>query len=352
VPKDITVNLFKDISDLIDDVKTNLAHYANTMLVTLYWRIGQRINQDILKNDRAGYGEKIIKQLSNQLTLQYGSGFDIPNLTRMIRVAKLYPKPQIVATLSQQLSWSHFVKLVSIDDSLKRDFYTEMCCLEKWSVRNLRQKIDGMLFERTALAKKPKLIIEAELKKLKDGDITNPDLYLQDPYVLKFLYPKTISSERHLEDAILSELQIFIQEMGSDFCFVARQKRMSTGKNDRYLDLLFFHRGMKRLIAIDLKLTPFQPEHAGQMEWYLKWLDKHEKRLGEEKPLGIIICSDKDQEDLELLELGKNGIHVSQYLAELPPRKIFEKKLWNVIENAREKYARLAQLSDDNKTEK
>lgn len=139
--------------------------------------------------------------------------------------------------------------------------------------------------------------------------------------------------------------------MGSDFCFVARQKRMSTGKNDRYLDLLFFHRGMKRLIAIELKLSIFQPEHAGQMEWYLKWLDKHEKRPGEEKPLGIIICSDKDQEDLELLELGKNGIHVSQYLAELPPRKIFEKKLRDIIENAREKYAKLEQLPNEIKLE-
>lgn len=240
--------------------------------------------------------------------------------------------------------------MVSIEDDLKRDFYTEMCRLEKWNVRNLRQKIDGMLFERTAIAKKPKSIIKTELKKLKEGDLTNPDFYLQDPCVLEFLYPKTISSERNLEDAILSELQVFIQEMGTDFCFVARQKRMSTGKNDRYLDLLFFHRSMRRLIAIELKLSTFQPEHAGQMEWYLKWLDKYERRPGEEKPLGIIICADKDQEDVELLELGKNGIHVSQYLAELPPRKVFEKKLWDVIENAREKYARLEQLSIKNET--
>ena len=212
MPKYITASLFKDVGKLIDSVKTSLAHYANTTLVTLYWQIGHRINQDILKNDRAEYGEQGIKLLAKQPTLEYGSGFDASNLARMVRVAKLYPKPQIVAALSQQLSWSHFVKLVSIDDSLKRDFYTEMCRLEKWSVRNLREKIDGMLFERTVLAKKPKLIIKAELKKLKDGDLSNPDLYLQDPCILKFLYPKTISSERHLEDAILSELQIFIQD--------------------------------------------------------------------------------------------------------------------------------------------
>ena len=267
----------------------------------------------------------------------------------MIRVAKLYPNVELMATLSQQLSWSHFVKLVSINDLLKRDFYTEMCRVEKWSVRNLRKKIDGMLFERTAISKKPESVIKTELKKLKNGDLSNPDFYLQDPYILNFLYFKEISSERHLEDAILNELQIFIQEIGSDFCFVARQKRMSTTKNDRYLDLLFFHRSMRRLIAIELKFQAFQPEHAGQMEWYLKWLDKHERRRGEEKPLGIIICADKDQEDIELLELGKNGIHVSQYLAELPPKKVFEKKLWGVIENAREKYARLKQQPTDKK---
>jgi predicted nuclease of restriction endonuclease-like (RecB) superfamily len=211
----------------------------------------------------------------------------------------------------------------------------------------LRQKIDGMLYERTAIAKQPESVIKAELEKLKQGNLLNPDLYLQDPCVLKFLYPKPISSERELEDAILSELQIFIQDMGSDFCFVARQKRMSTEKNDRFLDLLFFHRSMRRLIAIELKLTAFQPEHAGQMEWYLKWLDKYERREGEEKPLGIIICSDKDQEDIELMELGLNGIHVAQYLTELPPKKILEEKLKKAIELAREKYERLQLLNDN-----
>lgn len=132
--------------------------------------------------------------------------------------------------------------------------------------------------------------------------------------------------------------------MGSDFCFVAQQKRMSTLANDRYLDLLFFHRGMRRLIAIELKFASFQPEHAGQMEWYLKWLNKHERRSGEEMPLGIIICTDKDQEDIELMELGKNGIHVAQYITELPPKEIFEEKLHRAILIAREKHERIQQL--------
>ena len=242
--ENITTNLFEDIWQLIEAARTQIAHYANSGLVMLYRHIGDRINQDVLQQERAGYGEQVIQQLSEKLREKYGSGFDRPNLSRMVRFARLYPAEQISVTLSHQLSWSQFVRLMAIEDPLKRDFYTEMCRLERWSVRGLRQKIDNLLYERTALAKQPEPVIKAELEKLRQGDLMNSDLYLQNPCVLKFLYPKPISSERQLEDAIISELQIFIQEMGSDFCFVARQKRMSTEKNDRFLDLLFFHRGM------------------------------------------------------------------------------------------------------------
>lgn len=338
-------SLLLDISQLIETARSHLSRMANSTLVMLYWEIGRRINQEILKNQRAEYGKQVITKLSKQLTCQYGSGFDQPNLSRMTQFEKLYPEQQVCTLLSQQLSWSHFVKVISIDDPLKRDFYCEMCRLQGWSVRTLKQKIDSMLYERTAISKHPEPFIKAELEKLKQGDLMNPDLYLQDPCVFKFLYPQSISSERELESAILNDLQVFIQDMGSDFCFVARQKKMSTAKNDRFLDLLFFHRSMRKLIAVELKLVSFQPEHAGQMEWYLKWLDKHERRPGEEKPLGIIICADKDQEDVELMELGKNGIHVAQYLTELPPKEIFEEKLRKVIEVAREKHERLLLLN-------
>lgn len=258
----------------------------------------------------------------------------------MIKFSKLYSQRSIAVTLSQQLSWSHIIRLIAIEDELKRNFYIELCRLERWSVRILRHKIDGMLYERTAISKRPEAVISAELDKLKSGELNNPDIYLQDPYVLSFLKTKPISSEANLEQAILDELQLFIQELGSDFSFVARQKRMSTENNDRYLDLLFFHRSMRRLIAIELKMTRFQPEHAGQMEWYLKWLDKYERRKFEEKPLGIIICADKDQEDIELLELDKNGIHVAQYITELPRKDIFETKLKLAIAIAKENHAK------------
>lgn len=331
-------DLFNEISELIQAAKRGVVNYANHTLVMLYWKVGAVINQHLLKEERAEYGANVINELANRLTIDYGSGFSARSLSRMIQFSKTFPDQSVVSTLSQNLSWSHFRELMHIGDPLKRDFYIEMSRLEQWSIRALKEKIDGMLYERTAIAKQPEKLIRLELDKFKDGNRMNPDLYLQDPYLLNFLYPRQLNTERDLEDAILNELQAFIQSMGTQFCFVARQKRMSTQDNDRYLDLLFFHRVMRRLIAIELKMTAFQPEHAGQMEWYLKWLDKYERQDGEEKPLGIIICSRKDREDIELLELDKNGIHVSQYLTELPPREMFEEKLHAAIQIARERY--------------
>lgn len=340
LPSKPTPNLIQNVIDLIESAKTHVANYTNSTLVMLYWHIGSLINKDMLENKRADYGEQTLLHVSKELTTLYGSGFDRANISRMIKFSKLYPEQKICVTLSQQLSWSHIIRIMAIEETLKREFYIEMCRLEHWSVRTLKSKIDSMLYERTAISKQPDLVIASELEKLKSGELNNPQLYLRDPYVLDFLKTRTISSEYDLEQAILDELQAFIQEIGSDFCFVARQKRMSTVNNDRYLDLLFFHRNMRRLIAIELKMTSFQPEHAGQMEWYLKWLDKHERRDGEDKPLGIIICAGKDQEDIELLELDKNGIHVAQFITELPQKEVFESKLRQAILIARENYAK------------
>jgi predicted nuclease of restriction endonuclease-like (RecB) superfamily len=334
-------NLLSTIIHEIESAKSFVAGYTNSALVMMYWHIGVLINQEVLNNKRAEYGEQIRVQIAKHLVALYGSGFDSHNLSRMIKFSKLYPTQSISVTLSQKLSWSHIIRLIAIEDELKRSFYVERCRLDRWSVRVLRQKIDSLLYERTLIAKNPESMISAELDKLKARELNNPDLYLQDPYILNFLKTKSISSEQQLEQGILDELQLFIQELGSDFSLVARQKRMSTENNDRYLDLLFFHRSMRRLIAIELKMTAFQPEHAGQMEWYLKWLDKYERRKLEEKPLGIIICADKDQEDIELLELDKNGIHVAQYLTDLPQKDIFESKLKQAITNARENHAKI-----------
>lgn len=333
--------LFQDISQLIESARNQVAYYVNSSMVLLHWKIGQRIYSEVLKEKRAEYGERVIKELSVQLKERYGRSFDSRALFRMVRFAKLYPEEQIVVTLSPLLSWSHFIELINLDDLLKRKFYTEMCRLEHWSVRDLRKKIDGMLYERTAISRQPETVIQEELKKLQqDNEITN-DLVFRDPYILDFLELPANFSESNLEDAILDELCKFLNELGTDFCFIARQKRITIDNEDFYIDLLTYHRGMRRVIAIELKLGKFTASHKGQMELYLRWLDKYERKNGEEQPLGLILCAESRQEHIELLELDKSGIHVAQYLTKLLPHMILEDKLKQAIQIGRKKYEKL-----------
>lgn len=328
--------LVKDISSLIEEARTHIANEYNSTQALLCWLIGKRIDEEFLNLERAEYGEKIVASLANHLTLVYGKGYSRPNLFRMIRFAKQFPNREIVSTLSRQLSWSHFVLISAIEDELKRDFYAEMCRVQHWSVRTLKTQLDGMLYERTAISKKPEDVIKSQLDKLKHIDEMTPDLTFKEPYFINFVGARDYNSEEDLENLILSNITEFLQELGTDFCFVARQKRMSTGKKDRYLDLSFYNRRLRRLIAIDLKLNDFDPAYKGQMEWYLNWLDVNERFSYEEKPMGIILCAGKDSDDIEYLEMDKTGIHVAQYLTELPPREILEKKLKLAIQLARE----------------
>lgn len=334
----ISQSLISDLTDLIESTRNKIVRTANSSLVMLYWHLGKRINEEILNNKRAGYGDKIIATLSQHLADIYGSGFNKSAITRMINFFKNYPESEIVATLSQQLSWSHIVELIPITPRLKRDFYAEMCRISGWSVRQLRAKIDSMLYERTAISKKPEDIIEKEIEKLRnEGNITT-DLILKDPYLLDFLDLEEPYDEKDLENAMLRELEKFILELGSDFSFIARQKRISIGDDDYYIDLLFYNRSLKRLIVLELKLGKFKAADKGQMELYLRWLDKYERKEGENSPLGIILCSDKNNEQVELLELAKTGIHVAQYLTKLPDIKALEVKLHKAVEKAKRRY--------------
>jgi len=338
----ITVSdLFKDISQLIDSARVRVAHYANSSLVLLYWKIGSIVESEILKEDRAEYGLMIVKQLSVLLTSCYGRGFNRSALFRMVRFFKYFPDEQIVATLSRLLSWSHFVELISLDDTLKQQFYTELCHLERWSVRELRKKIDSMLYERTAISHKPEKFIKQELKELKENKSFSEELVFKDPYILDFLKLPANYTETNLENAILDELSRFLHELGTDFSFIARQKRIIIDNEDYYIDLLTFHRGLRRLVAIELKLGKFTASHKGQMELYLRWLNKYERRDGEGEPLGLILCAEKSHEHIELLELDKSGIHVAQYLTQLPSREVLEQKLKMAIAVAKEKQARM-----------
>jgi len=323
--------LVADIRELIVSARQTVARGVNATLVLLYWKIGQRIRQDILKEKRAEYGQEIFSTLSGKLAAEFGRGFSQQNLFRMADFAESFPDEKIVATLSQQLGWSHFVELLPLKKHLQRDFYAEMSRIERWSVRTLRQKIGGMLYERTALSKQPARLAAQELQKLREEDKLTPDLVFRDPYLLDFLGLKGAYSEKDLEMAILRELEAFLVELGSDFAFLARQKRITVDGEDFYLDLLFYHRRLRRLVVIDLKLGKFIPADVGQMEFYLRWLKKHEMRPGEDEPLGLILCAEKSDERIELFELAKRGIRVGEYLTELPPKKMLEQKLHDAV---------------------
>jgi predicted nuclease of restriction endonuclease-like (RecB) superfamily len=253
----------------------------------------------------------------------------------MMKFAEVFPDLQIVNAVRAQLSWTHLRELIAIDDSLKREFYTELCRIERWSTRTLKSKMDGMLYERTAIAKRPAKVVEDTLGALRDEDRMSPDLVFRDPYVLDFLGLPADYSEAELEKAILRELEAFLLELGQGFSFIARQKRMPVGADDYYLDLLFFHRPLRALVAIELKLGRFDARDKGQMELYLRWLDRHERQADESPPLGLILCADKNEEQIELLELTDGSVRVARYLTELPPRELLERKLLESIEHAR-----------------
>ena len=343
--------LLHDLRSLIEETRSTVATTVNTALTMLYWRVGKRINEEILKGKRATYGAEILPTLSAKLVPLYGEGFSARNLARMIRFAECFQYEEIVVTLIRQLSWSHFVEILSVKDSLARDFYAEMCRMEYWSVRTLRSKIGTMLFERTALSRKPDKLIEHELKNLRQDNLLTPDLVFRDPYFLDFLGLKEVYQEKDLEAAILRELESFIMELGAGFSFVARQKRIIVDGDDFYLDLLFYHRDLRRLVVIELKLDKFRPEHKGQMELYLRWLDRYERKQGEGSPLGIILCAGKDDERVELLELDTAGIHVAEYLTTLPSKELLRKKLHAAIDRSKRKLENLLEAKNGEKNQ-
>jgi predicted nuclease of restriction endonuclease-like (RecB) superfamily len=329
--------LLSDVRELILTTRQTVAQGVNSALVLLYWKIGQRIRTDILKEKRAEYGEKIVHTLSAQLMAEFGRGFGARSLFRMIRFAEVFPEAGIVSALRTQLGWTHFRAIIALDDPLKRDFYAEMCRIEKWNTRTLEQKIQSMLFERTALSKKPDKLIATELKKLREEDKLTPDLVFRDPYMLDFLGLKDTYAEKDLEAAILREIEAFILELGVGFAFVDRQKRMQIDGRDYYLDLLFYHRKLKRLVAIDLKIGDFEAADKGQMELYLNWLKRYESEPDEAAPMGMILCAGKSAEHVELLQVEKSGIRVATYWTKVLPKKQLVRKLHQAVTRARQR---------------
>ncbi|MBI4645488.1 MAG: DUF1016 domain-containing protein [Bacteroidia bacterium] len=318
--------LFNEISQLIEQNQKQLVSQANSTLTLLFWHIGKRINENILQNKRADYGKQIVVTLSRQLTEKYGRNFEEKNLRRMLQFAEQFTDTEIVATLSRHLSWSHFLVLIPLKNHGAKIFYAQKVFTELWGVRELRKQIDVKTYERASIAN---IQIQNENSDTKD--------VFKDPYFLDFLGLKDNYLEKDLESAILRELENFILELGKGFAFVERQKRMIIDGDDYYLDLLFYHRKLKRLVAVELKLDKFQAKYKGQMELYLKWLDRYEKQEGEQSPVGLILCAESSREQIELLEMHKDGIMVAEYWTELPPKKELEKRLHSALIEARER---------------
>ena len=330
--------IFIDICHIIESSRRKAAVSVNCEMTMMYWHIGKRIRDEVLCEKRAEYGKQVVASLAERLTENYRKGWSEQLLWHCLRFNETFLDEKILYTLCIELSWSHFRILMFIDEKLKRDFYIEMCRLEHWSVRQLSERVNSMLYERTAISKKPERAISHDIELLhKERNLTTSMIF-RDPIILDFLGLRDTYSENDLESAILNHLQSFIMELGNDFAFLARQKRITIDHEDYYIDLLFYHRKLRRLIAVELKLGKFRVEHKSQLELYLRWLDKYERQKGEGRPLGILLCAEKSENLIELLEVGKSGIHVAQYLTELPEKKLLEARLRESIVLAKERF--------------
>ena len=295
----ISTRITDGVGSIIEQSKRTIAVYLNSEVSMTYWKIGKYIAGELDAIGEDKYGAKI------------------------------------VSTVSRQLTWSHFVELSVISDPTKRLFYQQMSILYHWSVRQLRDQEDKMVYERSLIAAKPEDEQVKVLTTVADGDIT-PDVILKSSYVVDFLGLKREFSEEELEDAVVEQLEKFIMELGQDFAFLERQKKIPVDSIDYKLDLLFYHRRLHRLLAIDLKLGKFKPEYKGQMELYLKYLKKYEMQPGEEDPIGLLLCSEGNTEHIELLMLDEQNIKVAQYLTVLPEKQWFIDKMNRSIAIARE----------------
>ncbi len=329
--------LLVSIKELIEQSRQQIAISVNASMSMLYWQIGEQIKIEVLQNSKAEYGKQIVQTLSAQLMQEYGSGFSKRNIFNMIRFAEIFPDEQIIRVLSKELSWSHLCLIIYIDDPLKREFYSQMCKMEHWSFRTFKERIQSMLYERTAISKKPEQTIIKDLESLKKEQKLSPDLVFRDPYFLDFLGLKDTYSEKDFETSIIVELQKFIIELGSDFAFMSRQKRITIDNRDYYIDLLFYHRRLKCLVVIDLKIGEFEASYKGQMELYLRFLERYEMVEGENNPIGLILCAGKNEEHVELMQLDKSNIRVAEYLTALPTQKLLQEKLHLAVKIAQQK---------------
>ncbi|MCW7753444.1 PDDEXK nuclease domain-containing protein [Desulfobotulus sp. H1] len=329
LPDSCAGNLLQDLKSLIDQGRKQAVSAVNSAVTITYWHVGKRINEEVLHGERAEYGKQVVVSLAGELAALYGNSFEVRNLRRMMQFAEVFPDFEIVSPLVSQLSWTHFTILMSLQSSEARWFYARQAIEGKWSKRELQRQIERKAFERSEIA-------DTKLS-LAEADHLNGSF--KDPYFLDFLGLKEGYLENELETALLKELELFILELGKGFAFVERQKRMIIDGEDFYLDLLFFHRKLRRLVAVELKIDRFKAAFKGQMELYLNWLNKYERQNSEEAPIGLILCAEAGTEQVELLNMQKDNIMVAEYWTELPPKKLLEEKLHNALIEVRERLA-------------
>jgi len=318
------------LGGLIEQARRVAASQVNATLTMRNWLIGRAINVNILRHGRADYGKQIRVSLAHQLTKRFGPGFDRPSVSRMMQFAELYSDHEMVATLSRQLSWTHLVAILPLESEAARDFYIAETVTKHLGVRDLRASIRRKAYERREIAN----------AQIPEGSAVPRDTFT-DPMILDLLGLHDGYLEKDLEAAIRRDMRAFLMEVGQGFTFVASQKRMPVSGDTEYiLDLLFFSRPLRRLVAVELKLGKFKPSYKGQMEAYLKWLDRFERQQDERAPVGLILCSSTDREEIEFLELHKDGIAVAEYWTLLPPKAELEAKLGQIVRDAQERLAR------------
>ena len=334
--------LLADLQEIIRRGKSQAVAAVNSALTLTYWHVGQRINTEVLRGERAAYGQQVVASVAASLVAQYGKSFEAKNLRRMMQFAEVFGDLEIVVPLARQLSWSHFLLLIPLQSQAARLFYASHAVQAAWGKRELIRQIERKAFERSAIADS-KLALAA-------APDAAPDLShvlagsFKDPYFFDFLGLPQGYLENDLEQALIRELEQFILELGKGFAFVERQKRMIIDGEDFYLDLLFYHRRLKRLVAVELKIDRFKAAHKGQMELYLNWLDKYERQSDEAAPIGLILCAQAGTEQVELMNLQKDNIMVAQYWTELPPKAVLEAKLHTALIEITERLAEQKRL--------
>lgn len=321
--------LLSDVTEIIEQGRQTIAAHALRTSAFTFWQVGQRINQDVLNNERAEYGKQIVSTLATQLMEIYGQTYELRNLRRMMQFAEQFSDFEIVSPLATQLSWSHFVEILPLKTQEAKLYYLEEAARGVLGKRSLRELINRKAYERRDIA-------NARLSSA--GKV--PFNVFKDPYLLDLLGLDDDFAEDDLESAILKEIEKFILEFGKGFAFVEKQKRMIIDGEDFHLDLLLFNRYLRRLVAVELKLGKFHAEYNGQMKLYLKWLDHYERQPWEEEPIGIILCAEGNREQIELMELDKDGIMVAQYWTTLPPKAEFEKRIHTILAETRERMTR------------